>query len=87
MHLTYIYPNDYTRLTHVEKQDSCFDTEKLSLIRDPAQTNDTNFDLQEQMSDRIDLQCTMKGNLLLNSSETLPLVQAFMEKLNKKHPG
>ncbi|XP_075893453.1 beta-1,4-N-acetylgalactosaminyltransferase 3-like [Nelusetta ayraudi] len=87
VHLTYIYPNDYTRLTQVEKQDSCFDTEKLPLIRDPAQTNDTNFDLQEQISDRIDFQCTMKGNLLLNSSETLPLVQAYMEKLNKKHTG
>lgn len=46
-----------------------------------------HLDLQERRSDWIDLRCNVSGNLLLSSRETLPLVQAFMEQLNKKHPG
>lgn len=100
VHLSFIYPNDHTRLTYLERQDSCYYTEKPSPTRDPDQTNDKyfnpkwsrtiqvqSFDLQEKRSDGIDLQCTIKGNLLLSSSEALPIVQDFMEKFNKKHPG
>lgn len=46
-----------------------------------------HLDLQEHRSDWIDLRCNVSGNLLLSSRETVPLVQAFMEQLNKKHPG
>lgn len=46
-----------------------------------------HLDLQEHRSDWIDLRCNVSGNLLLSSRETLPLVQAFMEQLDKKHPG
>lgn len=46
-----------------------------------------HLDLQEHRSDWIDLRCNISGNLLLSSRETQPLVQAFMEQLNKKHPG
>lgn len=46
-----------------------------------------HLDLQERRSDWIDLRCNVSGNVLLSSRETLPLVQAFMEQLNKKHPG
>lgn len=67
----------------LEKNSYC--SKKLSLIMDQAQTNFNNLDLQEKISDRIDFECSMKGNLLLNSSETLPLVQAFMKEVNKKH--
>lgn len=99
VHLSYIYPNDYTRLTHLDPQDSCFYPEKPSLKRDPAQKNEyydprwsQTFDVkyvnfEETRTDGIDLKCEIKGNLLLSSSETLPLVQAFMNKLNEKHPG
>lgn len=45
-----------------------------------------HLDLQKHRSDWIDLRCNVSGNLLLSSRETLPLVQAFMEQLNKKHP-
>lgn len=100
VHMSYVYPNDFTRLTHLENQDSCFYSAKPSLIRDPAEANEKyfdskwshtvqvkNFDLQEHRSDGIDLRCTGKGNLLLSSSDSLPLAQAFMDKLNEKHPG
>ncbi|XP_022047605.2 beta-1,4-N-acetylgalactosaminyltransferase 3 [Acanthochromis polyacanthus] len=46
-----------------------------------------HLDLQAQRSDWIDLQCNISGNLLLHSSDALPIVKAFMEQLNEKHHG
>ncbi|XP_034542537.1 beta-1,4-N-acetylgalactosaminyltransferase 3 [Notolabrus celidotus] len=46
-----------------------------------------NLDLQAQRSDLIDLHCNVSGNLLLHSSDALPMAEAFMEQLNKKHQG
>lgn len=53
-----------------------------------SQTFQVNhLDLQAQRSDWIDLRCNASGNLLLQSSDALPVVNAFMDKLNKKHHG
>lgn len=47
----------------------------------------SHLDLQAQRSDWIDLRCNISGNLLLHSSDALPIVKAFMEHLNEKHHG
>ncbi|XP_044213208.1 beta-1,4-N-acetylgalactosaminyltransferase 3 [Thunnus albacares] len=53
-----------------------------------SQTFQVNhLDLQAQRSDWIDLRCNISGNLLLHSSDALPIVKAFMDKLNEKHYG
>ncbi|KAK5867475.1 hypothetical protein PBY51_011964 [Eleginops maclovinus] len=53
-----------------------------------SQTFQVNhLDLQAQRSDWIDLQCNISGNVLLQSSDALPIVQAFMDQLNQKHHG
>ncbi|CAN9499257.1 unnamed protein product [Ophioblennius macclurei] len=44
-------------------------------------------DLQAIRSDWIDLKCNISGNLLLHSSDALPIVTSFMEQLNRKHNG
>uniref|UniRef100_A0A3Q3M3H2 Beta-1,4-N-acetylgalactosaminyltransferase n=1 Tax=Mastacembelus armatus TaxID=205130 RepID=A0A3Q3M3H2_9TELE len=46
-----------------------------------------HLDLQTQRSDWIDLHCNVSGNVLLHSSDALPIVKAFMEQLNEKHHG
>ncbi|MEQ2299421.1 hypothetical protein AMECASPLE_014976, partial [Ameca splendens] len=43
------------------------------------------LDLQSQRSDWIDLQCNVSGNMLLNPSDALNVVYAFMDHLNEKH--
>ncbi|XP_030646299.1 beta-1,4-N-acetylgalactosaminyltransferase 3 [Chanos chanos] len=45
------------------------------------------MDPQTLRSDWIDLRCNVSGNLLLSQSEALPVVHAFMEKLNRKNHG
>lgn len=51
-----------------------------------SQTFQVNhLDLQVHRSDWIDLRCNVSGNLLLEASHALPIVRAFMEKLNEKH--
>lgn len=100
MRLSYIYPNDYTRLSHLENTDSCVYPEKPSLNRDSPQKSSKYYHsrwsqtfsvkhmiFEENRPDGADYKCGIKGNLLLSSSETLPLVQAYMDQLNHKHPG
>lgn len=51
-----------------------------------SQTFQVNhLDLQARRSDWIDLQCNISGNLLLKATDALPIVKAFVEKLNEKH--
>lgn len=44
------------------------------------------IDLYAMRSDWIDLKCNVSGNLPLDESEALSVVEAFMKKLNKKYP-
>ncbi|XP_036962047.1 beta-1,4-N-acetylgalactosaminyltransferase 3 isoform X2 [Acanthopagrus latus] len=44
-------------------------------------------DPQELRSDYVNFECFLVGNMQLSSSEALPLVKAFMVKLEAKHPG
>ncbi|KAM6936925.1 beta-1,4-N-acetylgalactosaminyltransferase 3 [Xenentodon cancila] len=46
-----------------------------------------HLDLQAYRSDWIDLSCNVSGNLLLQSRDALPIVKAFMDRLNEKHHG
>lgn len=51
-----------------------------------SQTFQVNhLDLQAFRSDWIDLRCNISGNLLLEATDAMPVVKAFMEKLNEKH--
>uniref|UniRef100_A0A3P9K2H3 Beta-1,4-N-acetylgalactosaminyltransferase n=1 Tax=Oryzias latipes TaxID=8090 RepID=A0A3P9K2H3_ORYLA len=45
------------------------------------------LNLQRLRTDWIDLQCNVSGNLVLQPSDALPIVKAFMDSLNDKHYG
>ncbi|KAM9816092.1 beta-1,4-N-acetylgalactosaminyltransferase 3 isoform X1 [Syngnathus typhle] len=45
----------------------------------------TRSDLQFMRSDRYRLNCKVLGNLLLHSSDAMPVAKAFVAQLNKKH--
>uniref|UniRef100_A0A8C8DRV3 Beta-1,4-N-acetylgalactosaminyltransferase n=1 Tax=Oryzias sinensis TaxID=183150 RepID=A0A8C8DRV3_9TELE len=162
VHLSYVFPNDYTRLTHMEMENSCFYSESPEYMRmygfsrymtfdhpfgqrqddmeglertednpyksteirtqankeerqpawweenhynadyDNSETPAPVFDvqvnwnqtfkvnplnLQRLRTDWIDLQCNVSGNLVLQPSDALPIVKAFMDSLNGKHYG
>lgn len=51
-----------------------------------SQTFQVNhLNLQTLRSDWIDLQCNISGNLLLEANDAMPIVKAFVEKLNERH--
>ncbi|KAL0968345.1 hypothetical protein UPYG_G00265670 [Umbra pygmaea] len=43
------------------------------------------LDLEMMRTDWIDLICNVSGNLLLRASDAMPVVKAFMDKLNSRH--
>ena len=51
-----------------------------------SQTFQVNqLDLHALRSDWIDLRCNISGNLLLEANDAVPIVKAFVERLNEKH--
>ncbi|XP_069384786.1 beta-1,4-N-acetylgalactosaminyltransferase 3-like isoform X2 [Paralichthys olivaceus] len=46
-----------------------------------------HLDFRAHTSDEQELKCKFSGSLLINSSDVLPVVKAFMDKLNKKDNG
>uniref|UniRef100_A0A8C7PWF3 Beta-1,4-N-acetylgalactosaminyltransferase n=1 Tax=Oncorhynchus mykiss TaxID=8022 RepID=A0A8C7PWF3_ONCMY len=160
VHMSYIYPNDYTRLTQMETENTCFyhntqthinsrpqpdydntvhralppgevrgrnhlvegidrggegerkgeemgvseslwslggdseEEEGLAYDSTPPPVFDPEVNWAQtfqvtpvilQRSDWIDLSCNVSGNLLLRPSDALPVVNAFMDKLNHRH--
>ncbi|KAM9356783.1 beta-1,4-N-acetylgalactosaminyltransferase 3 [Symphorus nematophorus] len=100
IYMSYIYPNDYTRLTHLEGQDSCFYPKKMAeymaIDADSGKEGDVKWsqtfqfnhlDLQSLRPDKANLHCNILGNMVLPAKDALPIVKDFMERLNEKHPG
>ncbi|XP_069384787.1 beta-1,4-N-acetylgalactosaminyltransferase 3-like [Paralichthys olivaceus] len=46
-----------------------------------------HLDFRAHTSDAMQLKCKISGSLLINSSDVLPVVNAFIDKLNNKHNG
>ncbi|KAL6106818.1 b4galnt3 [Pungitius sinensis] len=84
VHMSYVYPNDYTRLTHVETEDSCFYPKNLQYIKRFSFARYMRLDrhdVQDISNKRRKVQNKLdREHLKVNTS-----LAVLPEQLNKQH--